>query len=109
RQDDRSGVIPARVCLRPLGLSRPPRPVGAGGGGFGGAGRIAFAGRWGGGGAAVVVLLGGSCACLPYRRCLFDRGERLLAEFAEDVVGAPAELAGNPGAGARVGEPRRDP
>jgi hypothetical protein len=40
--------------------------------------------------------------------CRFDRGERLLAEFAQGVVGTPAELAGDREAGARVAEPLGD-
>src|SRR2546426_800918 len=35
---------------------------------------------------------------------LVDRGERLLAEFAQGVVGASAELAGDREAGAGVAE-----
>src|SRR6266511_4088828 len=56
-----------------------------------------------GGRARVLVCLGGSSDRLLVRHCLLDRGERVLAEFAEeDVVGAPAELAGNREAGAIV-------
>ena len=50
---------------------------------------------------------GGFRACLLVCR-LIERGESLLAEFAQDVVGAPAELAGNREAGARMVEPRCD-
>jgi hypothetical protein len=39
---------------------------------------------------------------------LFDRGERLLAELAEGVVGASAELAGDREAGTGVAEPLGD-
>jgi hypothetical protein len=40
--------------------------------------------------------------------CLVNRGERLLAEFAQGVVGASAELAGDREAGAGVAEPLGD-
>src|SRR5262249_41721134 len=40
--------------------------------------------------------------------CWFDRGERLLAEFAQGVVRASAELAGDREAGAGVAEPLGD-
>jgi len=39
---------------------------------------------------------------------LFDRGERLLAELAQRVVGASAELAGDREAGTGVAEPLGD-
>src|SRR6266498_818604 len=61
-----------------------------------------------GGRARVLVCLGGSSDRLLFRRCLLDRGERLVAELAEDVVGAPAELAGNREAGAVVVDPVGD-
>jgi hypothetical protein len=59
-----------------------------------------------GGRAPVLVWLGGSCKRLLV--WLLDRGERVLAEFAEEVVGAPAELAGDRQAGAVVVEPLGD-
>jgi hypothetical protein len=43
----------------------------------------------------------------PFCR-LVARSERLLAEFAEEVVGAPAELAGDRQAGAGAAEPLGD-
>jgi hypothetical protein len=57
-----------------------------------------------GGRARVPVRLGGSSDRLLVGGCLFDRGDRVLAEFAEDVVGAPAELAGDREAGTGVAE-----
>ena len=41
-------------------------------------------------------------------RCGLDRGERLVAELAQDLVGAPAELAGDREAGAVVVDPAGD-
>src|SRR6266702_5903763 len=61
-----------------------------------------------GGRARVLMSLGGSCARLLFRDRFFDRGERLLAQLAEDVVGAAAELAGDREAGPRVVEPLGD-
>src|SRR6266542_4211097 len=60
-----------------------------------------------GGRAPVLGWLGGSCDRLLVR-WLLDRGERLLAELAQDVVGAPAELARDREAGAVVAEPLGD-
>ena len=50
---------------------------------------------------------GGSCDRLLVG-WLLDRRERLLAEFAQEVVGAPAELAGDREAGTGVAEPLGD-
>src|SRR5437667_1967342 len=46
--------------------------------------------------------LGGSLDRLLGLRLGFGWGERLIAQFTQDVVGAPAELAGNGEAGAVV-------
>src|SRR5436190_4760655 len=61
-----------------------------------------------GGRAPVLVWLGGSCARLLGSGLAVDGGERFVAELAEDVVGAPAELARDREAGARVAEPLGD-
>ena len=50
---------------------------------------------------------GGSCDRLLVG-WLFDRGERLVAEFAQGVVGASAKLAGDREAGTGVAEPLGD-
>src|SRR6266540_858992 len=55
--------------------------------------------------ARVLAWLGGSCDRRLGLRVALDGGERLLAELAQDVVGAPAELAGNREAGAVVVDP----
>src|SRR6266545_56064 len=57
--------------------------------------------------ARVQAWSGGSCDRLLVGWPL-DRGERLLAELAEEVVGASAELAGNREAGAVVVDPLGD-
>src|SRR6266540_7090972 len=61
-----------------------------------------------GGRARVLAWLGGSCDRLLGVRVAFDGGECFLAELAEDVVGASAELAGDGEAGAGVVEPVGD-
>src|SRR5712692_4900250 len=53
-------------------------------------------------------LLGGSLDRLLGLRLGFNRGERLIAQFTQDVVGAPAELAGDREAGAVVVDPACD-
>src|SRR6266540_2848295 len=58
--------------------------------------------------ARIRAWLGGSCDRLFGLRVGVDGGECFVAEFAQDVVGAPAELAGNRKAGARVVEPLGD-
>jgi hypothetical protein len=108
-------VVPAGGCLRPLGLSRPSRLVGA-------LKAVQAGGRWRRGvwgsqpqsifvttGERTPVLgwSGGSCDRLLVG-WLLDRGERLLAELAQEVVGAPAELARNREAGAVVVDPLGD-
>src|SRR6266540_3588552 len=57
--------------------------------------------------APVLAWLGGSCDRLRGLVAV-DRGERLVAEFAQDVVCASAELAGDREAGAGVVEPLGD-
>src|SRR5712691_4931939 len=52
--------------------------------------------------ALVLAWLGGSCDRL------LDGGEGLIAQFAEDVVGAPAELAGKRDTGAVMVDPLGD-
>src|SRR6266511_953605 len=54
-------------------------------------------------------LLGGSLDRLLGLRLGFNRGERLIAQFTQDVVGAAAELAGDREAGAVVVDPACDP
>ena len=53
-------------------------------------------------------LLGGSWDRLLGLRLGFNRGERLIAQFAQDVVGAAAELARDREAGAVVVDPACD-
>src|SRR5215207_8700060 len=60
------------------------------------------------GGGALVLALGGSCDRLLGVRVAVDGGECFVAELAQDVVGAPAELAGDREAGAGVVEPLGD-
>lgn len=77
-----------RMVLRPLGLWRPSRLEESGGG------SIAGAGRKGIGlieGARTTSGLGGRLE--GDRGCGVDRGECLVFEAAQDVVGAAAEFA----------------
>src|SRR5439155_25189440 len=95
------GCWSPRGCLRPLGLSRPSRRVGRWRRGVGRSWPKSICvttGRR----ALVPVWLGGGCDRL------LDGGEGLIAQFAEEVVGAPAELAGKREAGAGVVDPRGD-
>src|SRR6266511_3581198 len=55
--------------------------------------------------AQVLAMSGGSRDRLLGVRVALDRGERFVAELAQDVVRAPAELAGNREAGAVVIDP----
>src|SRR5712691_10906002 len=55
--------------------------------------------------AQVLAMSGGSCDRLLGVRVAFGGGERFLAELAQDVVRAPAELADNREAGAVVIDP----
>src|SRR2546425_6422543 len=58
--------------------------------------------------ARIQAWLGSSCDRLLGMRVAVDRGECFVAEVAQDVVGAPAELAGNRETGAGVVEPLGD-
>src|SRR6266536_2181344 len=58
--------------------------------------------------ARVLAWLGGSLDRLLGVRVALDGGERFVAELAQDVVGAAAELAGNGEAGAVVVDPLGD-
>src|SRR6266487_5495141 len=58
--------------------------------------------------ALVLARLGGSCDPLLGLRVAVDGGECFVAEFAQDVVGASAELARDREAGAGVVEPLGD-
>src|SRR6266508_933389 len=55
--------------------------------------------------ARALAWLGGSCDRRLSVRVALDGGERFVAELAQDVVRAPAELAGNREAGAVVIDP----
>src|SRR6266542_2008307 len=55
--------------------------------------------------ARALAWLGGSCDRLLGVPVALDGGERFVAELAQDVVRAPAELAGNREAGAGVIDP----
>src|SRR5438034_9606952 len=57
---------------------------------------------------AVLACLGGSLDRLLGLWLAFDGGERRIAQFAQDVVGAPAELARDRQAGAVVVDPGGD-
>src|SRR5216684_8010753 len=95
------GCWSPRGCLRPLGLSRPSRPVGRW--------RRGVCRSWPqsicvttGRRALVLAWLSGSCDRL------LDGSEGLIAQFAQDVVGAPAELAGKRDAGPVMVDPLGD-
>src|SRR6266540_7157884 len=95
------GCWSPRGCLRPLGLSRPSRRVGRWRRGVGRSWPQSICvttGRR----ALVLAWLGGSCDRL------LDGGEGLIAQFAEDVVGASAEFARKREAGAGVVDPLGD-
>src|SRR6266851_4810357 len=95
------GCWSPRGCLRPLGLSRPYRPVGRWRRGVGRSWPQSICvttGRR----ALVLAELGGS------RDRLLDGGEGLIAQFAEDVVSASAKLAGKRDAGAVMVDPLGD-
>ena len=57
---------------------------------------------------AVLARLRGSLDRLLALRLAFDRGERRIAQFAQEVVGAAAELARDRETGAVVIDPPRD-
>ena len=82
------GVLSPRG-LRPLGLWRPTSAVQAGGGSIAGAGRKGIGLMWA---SAWRSRSGGG---VDERRVwlVVGRGECVVAEFAQDVVGAPAEFA----------------
>ena len=107
RQDDRWGVIPAGLaCGRSVFRGRPGcRGLAAGSVREPAAKHLRDDGltRAGAG------LLGGSLDRLLGLRLGFNRGERLIAQFTQDVVGAAAELAGDREAGAVVVDPACDP
>ena len=89
--------------LRPLGLWRPVSAGGVGGGSIAGAGRKGISLMMG---ERAVITSGGSVDELCSRRVA--RGERVVAEFAQDVVGASAEFACDREAGAVVVDPLGD-
>ncbi len=96
------GVLSPRG-LRPLGLWRPASAEGVGGGSIAGAGRKGIGLMMG---ERAVITSGGSLDELCSGRVA--RGECVVAELAQDVVGAPAEFAGDREAGAVVVDPLRD-
>ena len=86
------------ACGRSVSQGRPGRwALAAGGLGERAAEHLRDDGR-----ARVLMCLGGGSDRFLFGGCVFDRGERVLAELAEDVIGAPAELAGDREAGAIV-------
>ena len=96
------GVLSPRG-LRPLGLWRPPSA--------GGRWRREHCGSWPQGiglmiGERAVITSGGSLDELCSRRV--GRGECVVAELAQDVVGAPAEFSRHREAGAIVVDPLGD-
>ena len=74
--------------LRPLGLWRPASAESVGGGSIAGAGRKGIGLMMG---ERAVITSGGGVDELCSRR--IAGGECVVAEFAQDVVGAPAEFA----------------
>ncbi len=89
--------------LRPLGLWRPASAEGVGGGSIAGAGRKDIGLMMG---ERAVITSGGSVDELCSR--LVGRGECVVAEFAQDVVGAPAEFARDRETSAVVVDPLGD-
>ena len=89
--------------LRPLGLWRPASAEGVGGGSIAGAGRKGIGLMMG---ERAVITSGGSADKLYSR--LVGRGECVVAEFAQDVVGAPAEFARDRETGPVVVDPLGD-
>ncbi len=96
------GVLSPRG-LRPLGLWRPASAWGVGGGSIAGAGRIGIGLMMG---KRTAIRSGGSVDEL--RLCQVGRGERVVAELAQEVVGAPAEFACDRETGAVVVDPLGD-
>jgi hypothetical protein len=82
------GVLSPRG-LRPLGLWGPTSAVVAGGGSIAGAGRKGIGLMMG---KRAVITSGGRVDELRFR-LVVGRGECVVAEFAQEVVGAPAEFA----------------
>ncbi len=89
--------------LQPLGLWRPASAEGVGGGSIAGAGRKGIGLMMG---ERAVITSGGSVDELCSWRVAW--GECVVAEFAQDVVGAPAEFACDREAGAVVVDPLGD-
>ena len=98
---------PTEVCLRPLVLWRPSRPE-AWRQTSGGSRPQSICGLVGRGRARELGGLGGSCGRLLVLRVGLEGGERVVAEFAQDLVGAAAELARDREAGAVVVDPLGD-
>ena len=97
------GVLSPRG-LRPLGLWRPASPV-VGGGSIAGAGRKGIGLMMG---ERAVITSGGGVDELRFRRLVSGQCECVVAEFAQDVVGAPAEFARDRETGAVVVDPFGD-
>src|SRR5512133_3477168 len=93
------------ACDRSVFRGRPG--LGPGGRLRTGAGREASACSWAGA-RRVVTCLRGSLDRLLGSRLAFGGGERCIAQFAQDVVGASAELARDRQAGAVVVDPTGD-
>ena len=96
------GVLSPRG-LRPLGLWRPTSAEGVGGGSIAGAGREGIGLMMGK--RAVITSGGGLDELCSWR---VARGECVVAELAQDVVGAPAEFSRDREAGAVVVDPLGD-
>jgi hypothetical protein len=96
------GVLSPRG-LRPLGLWRPASAERVGGGSIAGAGRKGIGLMMG---ERAAITSGGPVDELRCRR--LGRGECVVAEFAQDVVGASAELACDREASAGVVDPLGD-
>ena len=96
------GVLSPRG-LRPLGLWRPTSAEGVGGGSIAGAGRKGIGLMMGK--RAVITSGGGLDELCSWR---VARGECVVAELAQDVVGAPAEFSRDREAGAVVVDPLGD-
>jgi hypothetical protein len=96
------GVLSPRG-LRPLGLSRPASAERVGGGSIAGAGRKGIGLMMG---ERAAITSGGRVDELRCRR--LGRGECVVAEFAQDVVGASAEFACDREASAVVVDPLGD-
>ena len=82
------GVLSPRG-LRPLGLWRPASAEGVGGWSIAGAGRKGIGLMMG----KRAVITSGGRVDERRSRLVVGRGECVVAEFAQEVVGAPAEFA----------------